>query len=109
MKPLSGHVTSGASTVQNASAGLEAAYDFQDTYLQLLRIFNNVIGMLAEVHPYAKMVLGVLSWAAKVILAQADRNTAILNLLQKSCDVYAFITEDKRLHQISSMHTILGQ
>jgi hypothetical protein len=73
------------------------------------------------------MALSVLSWAAKVclvllssisfpqllcvqvILAQADRDTAILGLLQKMGDVYSFITEDKRLHQISSMHTVLGQ
>jgi hypothetical protein len=45
----------------------------------------------------------------QIILAQADRDTAILGLLQKLGDVYGFITEDKRLHQISSMHTILGQ
>jgi len=49
MKPLSGHATSGASTVQNASADLEAAYNFQDTYLQLLRIFDSVIETLADV------------------------------------------------------------
>jgi len=73
------------------------------------------------------MALSVLSWAAKVclvllsfisfsrllcvqvILAQADRDTAILGLLQKLGDVYDFITEDKRLHQISSMHIVLGQ
>jgi hypothetical protein len=45
----------------------------------------------------------------QVILAQADRDTAILGLLQKLGDVYSFITEDKRLHQISSMHIVLGQ
>ncbi|KAG1844159.1 hypothetical protein DFJ58DRAFT_844067 [Suillus subalutaceus] len=49
MEPLSGHVTSGASTAQNASADLDDAYDFQDTYLQPLRIFNSVIGTLADV------------------------------------------------------------
>jgi hypothetical protein len=49
MKPLSGHVTSGASTVENTSADLEAAYNFQDTYLQPLRIFDSVIGTLADV------------------------------------------------------------
>jgi hypothetical protein len=50
-----------------------------------------------------------ISLCVQIILAQADRNTAILGLLQKLGDVYGFITEDKRLHQISSMHTILGQ
>ncbi|KAG2361639.1 hypothetical protein BDR07DRAFT_1377115 [Suillus spraguei] len=70
MKLLSGHVASGASAAQNASADLEAAYDFQDTYLQPLRIFDTVIGKLADVHPYAKMALSVLSWAAKRIAIQ---------------------------------------
>jgi len=49
MKPLSGHVISGASTAQNASTDLDAAYNFQDTYLQPLRIFDSVIETLAEV------------------------------------------------------------
>jgi hypothetical protein len=49
MNPLSGHATSGASTVQNAPADLEAAYNFQDTYLQPLRIFDSVVGTLADV------------------------------------------------------------
>ncbi|KAG2355056.1 hypothetical protein BDR07DRAFT_1427460 [Suillus spraguei] len=109
MKPLSGHVASAASNTQNASADLDAAYNFQDTYLQLLRIFDRVIETLSGVHPYAKMALSVLSWAAKVILAQADRDTAILGLLQKLADVYKFITEDERLRQLSSIHPVLGQ
>lgn len=49
MKPPSGHMTSGASTAQNASADLETAFNFQDTYLQPLRIFDSVIGTLADV------------------------------------------------------------
>jgi hypothetical protein len=49
MKPLSGHVRSGASTAKNAPADLDAAYNFQDTYLQPLKIFDSVIGALAEV------------------------------------------------------------
>jgi hypothetical protein len=49
MKPLSGHVRSGASTAKNAPADLDAAYNFQDKYLQPLKIFDSVIGTLAEV------------------------------------------------------------
>ncbi|KAG1836871.1 hypothetical protein DFJ58DRAFT_917517, partial [Suillus subalutaceus] len=65
MNLLSGAVGSGASAAQNASADLEDAYNFQDTYLQPLRIFDSVIGKLADVHPYAKIALGVLSCASK--------------------------------------------
>ncbi|KAG1871871.1 hypothetical protein DFJ58DRAFT_471519 [Suillus subalutaceus] len=43
-----------------------------------LRIFDAVVGEIANVHPYAKMVLGVLSSAAKNILAQVDRDAAIV-------------------------------
>ncbi|KAG1841568.1 hypothetical protein DFJ58DRAFT_688642 [Suillus subalutaceus] len=109
MKPLSVHVTSGKSAANNVPADLEGASNFQDRYLQPLRIFDSIIRTLAEVHSYAKLALSVLSWATKIILTQADCDTAILDLLQKLGDVYGFITEDKRLHQISSMHTILGQ
>ncbi|KIK42620.1 hypothetical protein CY34DRAFT_12278 [Suillus luteus UH-Slu-Lm8-n1] len=65
MNLLSGPSGSGLSAAQNAPANLEDAYNFQDTYLQPLRIFDNVIGKLADVHPYAKIALGVLSCASK--------------------------------------------
>ncbi|KAG2096495.1 uncharacterized protein F5147DRAFT_656572 [Suillus discolor] len=81
MNLLSGPVESGASTAQNAPGDLEDAYSFQDTYLQPLRTFDNIIGKLADVHPYAKIALGVLSCASK----------------------------DETLGQISSMRDILGQ
>jgi hypothetical protein len=49
MNLLSGPLGSGLSTAQNAPADLENAYNFQDTYLQPLRMFDNVIGKLADV------------------------------------------------------------
>ncbi|KAG2116413.1 uncharacterized protein F5147DRAFT_758077 [Suillus discolor] len=78
-------------------------------YLQPLRIFDTVIGTIAEVHPYAKMALGVLSCASKIILAQADRDEAVLDLYKKLGQVYGFITRDDTLLKISSMRDILGQ
>ncbi|KAG2066758.1 hypothetical protein BDR04DRAFT_1029204, partial [Suillus decipiens] len=61
------------------------------------------------VHPYAKMALGVLSCAAKIILAQAGRDEAVLELFKKICEVYNFISQDDTLRQISSMRIILGK
>lgn len=49
MRLLGGHVTSVASTANNAPAGLAVADDFQTTYLQPLKIFDTVIGNLANV------------------------------------------------------------
>ncbi|KAG1859352.1 hypothetical protein DFJ58DRAFT_288712 [Suillus subalutaceus] len=46
---LSGPVTSGVSAAQNAPADLEDAYNFEETYLRPLKIFDTVIGTLTDV------------------------------------------------------------
>ncbi|KAG1859617.1 hypothetical protein DFJ58DRAFT_286078 [Suillus subalutaceus] len=109
MHPLSGPAITVASIGQDAQADLDAADGFQDTYLEPLRIFDDVIGKIADVHPYAKMALGALSCAAKIILAQADRDAAVLKLLEKLRQVYMFMAQDETLGQISTMRVILGQ
>ncbi|KAG1848590.1 hypothetical protein C8R48DRAFT_677241 [Suillus tomentosus] len=49
MNLLSGPVESGASAAQNAPGDLEDACDFDDTYLQHLRMFDNIIARVADV------------------------------------------------------------
>ncbi|KAG2087913.1 uncharacterized protein F5147DRAFT_658845 [Suillus discolor] len=109
MNLVSGPVESGASATQNAPGDLEDAYSFQDAYLQPLRIFDNIIGKLADVHPYAKIALGVLSCASKMVIAQLDRDQAVHHLVDKLDQVYDFMIQDETLGQISSMRDILGQ
>ncbi|KAG2136354.1 uncharacterized protein EDB93DRAFT_1106911 [Suillus bovinus] len=109
MKLLSKPVQSAVSTTQNASGDLEDAYNFQDTYLKPLRIFDNVIGKLADVHPYAKIALGILSCASKMVIAQADRDQAVHRLIDKLDQVYKFMMQDETLRHISSMRGIVGQ
>ncbi|KAG2141188.1 uncharacterized protein EDB93DRAFT_1105789 [Suillus bovinus] len=103
MHSLSGPAITVASAGQDAQKDLDTAGRFEDTYLKPLKIFDAVIGEIANVHPYAKMGLGVLSCAAKIVLAQADRDKAVLKLVEKLCEVYGFITQDQMLGQISSM------
>jgi hypothetical protein len=45
----------------------------------------------------------------QIILAQADRDAAVLKLLEKISEVYSFMTQDEKLKQILSMHAILGK
>ncbi|KAG2362424.1 hypothetical protein BDR07DRAFT_1376502 [Suillus spraguei] len=66
INPLSEPAITVDSVVQGAQDDLDAVDSFQDTYLEPLKIFDSIIGKLADVHPYAKMALGVLSCAAKV-------------------------------------------
>ncbi|KAG2142769.1 uncharacterized protein EDB93DRAFT_1105438 [Suillus bovinus] len=72
MNLLSGPVTSAVSTAQNAPTDLEDACNLGDTYLRPLKIFDSVIRELADVHPYAKVVLGLLSSASKFLLKQIE-------------------------------------
>ncbi|KAG1856405.1 hypothetical protein DFJ58DRAFT_913712 [Suillus subalutaceus] len=93
MYPLPGPAITVASVDQDAQADLDVADGFQDTYLKPLRIFDTVIGEIANVHPYTKMALGVLSFAAKL----------------KQITMQRFVTQDENLQQILSMHTVLGK
>jgi hypothetical protein len=68
--------------VPDAQVDLDAADSLQDVNLKL-RIFDAVIRGIMDVHPYAKMALGMLSCAANIILAQVDHNPAVLRLLNK--------------------------
>ncbi|KAG2158608.1 uncharacterized protein EDB93DRAFT_1334540, partial [Suillus bovinus] len=111
MHPLSGPAITAASVVEGGPEGLDAANDLPETYLKPLRIFDDVIGKIADLHPYAKMALGVLSCTAKIILAQTNRDAAVLKLLKKLCEVYDFITQDGKLDQQLSMRatSVLGK
>ncbi|KAG2028913.1 hypothetical protein BDR03DRAFT_988096, partial [Suillus americanus] len=102
MRLLGGHVESAASTAKDGPKDLDAADSFQTTYLQPLRVFDTVIGDLANVHPYAKVVLGVLSTASKIILAQTERDESVQSLLKKLEQIYDFMSQKDTLGQISS-------
>ncbi|KAG2134918.1 uncharacterized protein EDB93DRAFT_838509 [Suillus bovinus] len=97
------------SAVSNAPAGLTAVDDFQTDYLQSLKIFNTAIDKIANVHPYAKMALGVLSAAANIILTQAERDESVDGLLKKLDEVYGFITQDDNLSKVESMRDVIGK
>jgi hypothetical protein len=95
---------------QNTPADLDDAYDFQDTYLKPLRIFDStVVGEIADLHPYSRMALGVLSLVSKMILTQVDRDFAVYRLLAKLAEVYDFILQDETLSHISSKSDIVGR
>ncbi|KAG2365664.1 hypothetical protein BDR07DRAFT_625260 [Suillus spraguei] len=107
VKLLGKHVASGASAAEDAPNYLPAANDFQTTTLQPLRIFDTVIKGLADVHPYAKVALGILSAASKIILAQTERDDSVQSLLEKLEQVYVFMSQDDTLSKIPSQRTIV--
>ncbi|KAG2144631.1 uncharacterized protein EDB93DRAFT_1337942, partial [Suillus bovinus] len=106
---LGKHATSMASAAINGPADLDTMDDFETTYLQPLKIIDTVLGKIADLHPYAKMALGVLSIASKIIIAQAERDKSIHSLLKKLAEVYRFMTQDDNLGKIESMRGIVGK
>jgi hypothetical protein len=44
-----------------------------------------------------------------MVIAQSDRDQAVLGLVNKLDQVYGFMIQDETLGQISSMRSILGQ
>ncbi|KAG2029149.1 hypothetical protein BDR03DRAFT_1096314 [Suillus americanus] len=109
MRLLGKHSTAVASTAKDGPKDLDAADNFQTTYLQPLRVFDTVIGDLANVHPYAKVVLSVLSTASKIILAQTERDESVQSLLKKLEQIYDFMSRKDTLGQISSKRSIAGR
>ncbi|KAG2753877.1 hypothetical protein P692DRAFT_20721960 [Suillus brevipes Sb2] len=106
---LGRNAASMASTVVNAPADLDAVDNFERTYLQPLKIVDAVLEQIANVHPYAKMALGVLSAASTIIIAQAERDKSILSLLEKLADVYNFMNREDNFGKFESMRGIVGK
>ncbi|KAG2109952.1 uncharacterized protein F5147DRAFT_760522 [Suillus discolor] len=109
MKTFGERAQSVMSAARSAPAGLAVVDDFPTNYLRPLKIFDSAIEKIAKLHPYARMALGVLSAAAKIILAQAKRDESVDRLLQKLDEVYGFITEDDNLSKVESMHDVIGK
>ncbi|KAG6333112.1 hypothetical protein ID866_5978 [Astraeus odoratus] len=96
-----------SSGVNIANTGLDGIDTLSETYLQPLKLFSGVVNTISGLHPYAKMALVALSWPAQVIISQANRDVAIVVLVAKICDIYAFIMEDKNLYQLAAMQPLL--
>ncbi|KAG6331660.1 hypothetical protein ID866_7427 [Astraeus odoratus] len=102
-----GMVTKYTDAVGTANNVMLQIDTFNTTYLQPLQTFSMVANTLSGVHPFAKMALGVLSWASQTIIGQVNRDASINSLILKICELYNFITEDDKLAKLTSMHITL--
>lgn len=97
-----------ANTVGMASTAMNKI-DSVDSYLAPLKIFNSVITTIAGLHPYAAVALAALTTASNLILAQANLDAAIHDLLAKVSNVYQFLLGDGVLARVTSMKDTLAQ
>ncbi|KIK19253.1 hypothetical protein PISMIDRAFT_156464, partial [Pisolithus microcarpus 441] len=99
--PRTGEIAVGI--VGQADMAVTSLQNLSDTYLRPLQVFNNVVTTLANVHPYAQIALGILTAASNLIIAQANLDNAVLQLLEKVGSVYGFLSEDEIIKNIDSM------
>ncbi|OAX39070.1 WD40 repeat-like protein [Rhizopogon vinicolor AM-OR11-026] len=95
------------SSTTSATDAVQSNFDtFSPSILELLQAFNSVAKWIADIHPYAKAAMDILTLASKMILDQADRDDAVSDLLTKVSEVYIFMTEKDSLAAIQSMQAL---
>ncbi|KAG1734867.1 uncharacterized protein EDB91DRAFT_574012 [Suillus paluster] len=88
---------------------VQSVLDGIDTWAAILgplKAFNSVADHIADIHPYLKGAMSILTCASKMILDQADRDTAVYRLHLKVSEVYALMTEKTELADIESMQAV---
>ncbi|KAG2738391.1 WD40 repeat-like protein, partial [Suillus brevipes Sb2] len=104
-----GLISGRVENVASASDHLQSVPDTIDSFSKILKPFeqfHSVATTLANVHPYAKVALGIFTCASKMILDQANRDVEVSQLLSKISDVYALLMEGEGLARIASMPEI---
>ncbi|KIN98191.1 hypothetical protein M404DRAFT_1005561 [Pisolithus tinctorius Marx 270] len=96
-------------TVAQASTAVAVFQNLSSTHLQPLKIFNDVVTTIENVHPYAQIALGILRAASQLIITEATLDNAISELLRKVASVYAFLLEDDTIKNIDTIKVPLAK
>ncbi|KAG2346199.1 hypothetical protein BDR05DRAFT_959801 [Suillus weaverae] len=102
IRPLSGIAKNVVSEIGNVQTVLDE-FDMWTGILGPLKVFNTVARRIGEIHPYLKAAVTILVGASQIIIDQVDRDDAVYRLLEKISEVYALLTEEEELKNISSM------
>ncbi|KAF9460308.1 WD40-repeat-containing domain protein [Collybia nuda] len=65
--------------------------------------FNNLMAIIVEVHPYAKLAWSILSAASKFMVDQMDRDENIQRLVSLLDDIFEFLGEASQLETIAEL------
>ncbi|KIO10658.1 hypothetical protein M404DRAFT_20906 [Pisolithus tinctorius Marx 270] len=104
--PRAGEIA--VNVVAQTSTAVADIENLSSNYLQPLKIFNSVVTTIANIHPYAQIALGILTAASQLIIAQANLDSAISELLKKVGSVYAFLSDDDTIKNIDTMRVPLA-
>ncbi|KAJ3880357.1 hypothetical protein F5051DRAFT_481251, partial [Lentinula edodes] len=76
--------------------------------LEKLRIFKNLAGTIAKVHPYAQVAYDVIFVASEIVLKQMERDNNIISLAEAMDDAWALVKEAEPLSQMNSRTNIIN-
>ncbi|KZT54162.1 WD40 repeat-like protein [Calocera cornea HHB12733] len=93
-------VSTSTGKISEMTDGLGGIASAWEPLLDKLDAFTQMMDVVSEVHPYAKMAWTVLSAAYKVVRAQQDRDDKLLSLVEKMKDVYEFRAQALELQRI---------
>ncbi|KAL4063361.1 hypothetical protein V8B97DRAFT_2011770 [Scleroderma yunnanense] len=77
------------------------------TYFRPLKRFTTVASTISDIHPSAQIALGILTSAARLIIAQANLDEYVSNLLEKIQIIYLFLLEEDILFGLHRMQDTL--
>ncbi|KAI6119282.1 hypothetical protein EDD17DRAFT_1799203 [Pisolithus thermaeus] len=94
--------------VANADTADAATQSLINTYLRPLKLFNSIVTNIANVHPYTRVTLGILTAAANLVITQANLDSAVSGLLEKLGFVYELLLEEDTMKNIDNMRDTLA-
>lgn len=77
--------------------------------LEHLKEFHSAASQIADINPYAKTAMNILTYTSKIILDHPDKDDALSRLFAKVSEVYAVLTEMQEVAKIASMLEIYGK
>ncbi|KAG1899839.1 uncharacterized protein F5891DRAFT_380633 [Suillus fuscotomentosus] len=99
ISPIQGIVQNATSAIGDLQSDSDTIDQFS-TILGTLRTFHTIADQIANLHPYAKLALSILTQASKMILGQANLDAAVSDLLDKVSNIYVLVIERKALANI---------
>ncbi|KIO04629.1 hypothetical protein M404DRAFT_26080 [Pisolithus tinctorius Marx 270] len=80
-----------------------------DTCLTPFKDFNQVVTTITEIHPYARMTLGMLAAISQMFVVQEIRDERVSHLLDTVRKVYEFLTKETTPKDMSGMRETLAK
>ncbi|KAG9308623.1 hypothetical protein JVU11DRAFT_11731 [Chiua virens] len=89
--PVVDHLSSAVDTVTQVVNSAQTFATTWDVLLKRIKLFDQIVTGIAEIHPYTSLAWSVISAAHKVLVNQNDRDDQITRLAGTMSDVLAFV------------------